>query len=189
MSLTKRRGGRPPSRGRAGPGPWAPFALWVVALGALATAGPARAQLICGPPSCSISSPALAFGSAYDPFAGTVLDANTTLTVSCTQVALLVLCSVSYAISLDPGAAGTYAPRRLSSGPAGLDYNIYADGARSLVWGDGTAGTTRVGGTITFPALIGGTRTRNHTAYGRVFAGQPAGAGVYTDTVTMTLAF
>lgn len=151
----------------------------------------AHAQLVCGSPSCSVSTGGLSFGSGYDPFAVLPDDSATaTVTVQCTATALLQLCIVPYEVSLDTGGSGSYSPREMSFGAQVLQYNIYADPTRLLIWGDGISGGSQtVSGVLSYPILFGGTQSADHQAYGRIFAGQVVDSGSYTDTVTITVSY
>lgn len=64
---------------------------------------------------------------------------------------LHVLCtgpSETFAISLSTGDSGSYNPRLLKSASTGalLQYNLYTDANHTLIWGDGTGGTSVVTG-------------------------------------------
>ncbi len=133
--------------------------------------GPGFAQA-----ACSVNSTPVAFG-VYSPFDIAPTDTAGTLRVSCDTA------TVGYTLLLTPGGAGSYAPRRLVGGAYTLAYNLYADALRSSVWGDGSGGTTTVGGAFALPGAI------DHTVYGRLPARQNVGAGAYTDTLTVTLNF
>jgi spore coat protein U-like protein len=74
---------------------------------------------------------------------------------------------------------------RLGSG-ATLNYNVFADAARSIVWGDGTSGTLAVADAY---SLSGSSVTRNYPVYGRIFGNQNAPVGVYTDSILVALDF
>ena len=65
-----------------------------------------------------------------------------------------------------------------------LNYNLYADLTRLLVWGDGSAGTVKVSNTYLI-TLLG--VTANHSVYGRIASRQNVAVGAYTDTITATV--
>ena len=76
---------------------------------------------------------------------------------------------------------------RLSGGGWNLNYNLYTNSARTIVWGDGTGGSsaqTLSGGTVS-----GGLRRFSRTVYGRIAAMQNVGAASYSDTIVMTVIF
>ena len=126
--------------------------------------------------ACSVNSTPVAFGT-YSLFYVAPTDTAGTLRVSCDTATL------GYTLLLSPGGAGSYSPRKLTGGAYTLAYNLYADALRSLVWGDGSGGTTTVSGAFALPGAI------DHTVYGRVPAQQNVGAGAYADTLTVTLNF
>jgi spore coat protein U-like protein len=134
----------------------------------LAAAAAARAD-------CTVSVGALAFGS-NDAFAGRPTDSTATITYSCS------LPATAPTLSIGPGIAASFNPRQIRKGGKTILYNLYVDAARTMVWGDGTAGTATV------PASMGTGLTA--TVYGRIFAGQTAApAGNYLDSVVVAINF
>lgn len=127
-------------------------------------------------PACSVDPTPVAFG-AYSPFDGAPADSTGTLRVSCDAV------TAGYTLLLGSGGAGSYAPRRLDGGVHTLAYNLYVDALRTVVWGDGSAGTATVSGALALPGAV------EHTVYGRVPARQNVGAGSYGDVITVTIEF
>ncbi len=123
--------------------------------------------------ACSVSAGGVDFGG-YNQFDSTHLDSVGLVTV---------WCEVAYSLRIDTGAGGDYMQRQMS-GPAGdsLEYNLYTDYGRSLVWGDGSGGTQTVGGP-------GGDQPAEHYIYGRVPAGQDVRVGSYSDALTITIEF
>jgi spore coat protein U-like protein len=123
--------------------------------------------------ACTATAVPVIFG-AYNPVSGQVLDSAGRVDVSCVP-------SAGYTISLSAGL-GSYAARQMASGPDRLEYNLYTDFARTIVWGDGTGGSFSVGGTA-------GIAPVSHTVHGRIPRGQPVRAGAYSDTVLVTVSF
>ncbi|WP_020649845.1 Csu type fimbrial protein [Solimonas variicoloris] len=132
--------------------------------------------------SCSASTSAVSFGN-YSPFSSVDLDTTGTVTVTCTA---LLSIAVNYTIKLGPGVSGSFNPRRLSTGPYTLNYNLYTNSTRTSVWGDGTGSTQTVSDGYALGLLI---VTRNYTVYGRLPARQNAASGVYSDTVVVTVEY
>jgi spore coat protein U-like protein len=61
---------------------------------------------------------------------------------------------------------------------------LYTTAAYSNVWGDGSGSTTLVNG----GALLSiGTNETDYTVYGRIPAGQDSAAGIFMDTIVVTL--
>lgn len=120
--------------------------------------------------TCTVQSTSVAFGS-YDTFSSAPLDSTGSINVQCDV-------STAFTINLGTGT-GSYAQRTLTSAQSILDYNLYTDAARTLVWADGTTGNNVSGsGTnVTVPV------------YGRIPQRQNVPAGVYTDTVVITISY
>jgi spore coat protein U-like protein len=69
-----------------------------------------------------------------------------------------------------------------------LGYNLYRDAARSLVWGDGTSGTTFPTGRFVFnPPSFGNNQQAQFTVYGRIPANQNPAAGTYQTVSPVTV--
>lgn len=127
---------------------------------------------------CTVASTGVNFG-AYDVFAAPPRDSTGAISYQC-------LAPLSVQISLSPGSAATFAPRKMVKGAERLDYNFYVDAARSQIWGDGAGGTSIHSATVS--VLQVGT-TINVTVFGRIPAQQDVSAGTYSDTVTATINF
>jgi spore coat protein U-like protein len=150
----------------------AALALTVGALALVTHEGTAEAI------SCSVTTNAgIAFGT-YDPLSIVPLDSAGTVKISCSNVNLGDLVT----ITLGSGGGMSYSPRQMSSGSYAMSYNVYLDATRLVVWGDGTGGTSTVGPAI--PALV---TTTNY--YGRIPARQNAGVGSYADTLVVTVLY
>ena len=123
--------------------------------------------------ACTATAVPVIFG-AYNPVSGQVLDSAGRVDVSCVP-------SAGYTISMSAGL-GSYSTRMMASGPDRLEYNLYTDFARTMVWGDGTPGSFTVGGTA-------GLTPVSRTVYGRIPGGQAVHAGAYSDTLLVTVSF
>lgn len=145
-------------------------------------------QALCLPLacSCSVSTTALSFGS-YNPLAYGNTDSTGTVRVSCGGVVGLL---IPYDIALSAGGGGSYAGRRMSYGGYNLSYNLYTSNTYTTVWGDGTASTQKVSGSVTLD-LVGLSPTQIHWVYGRLPGRQlgVAPGGPYTDSMTVTLTY
>jgi len=144
-----------------------------LALGVVLVPAPARA-------ACTVGSTGVAFG-AYNPRSGTADDSTGTVSVDCHAS------EHSVDVEIGAGLYGTIATRRMSSGAATLDYNLYTTTTRNIIWGDGTQGS--VAQTLTSGSVSGGTRTFNAVIYGRIPALQNVPAGTYNDTLIVTVTF
>ena len=131
--------------------------------------------------SCSLTSGTgtlVDFG-VYTSISGTV-DATGTLTLNCTSPPLNL--PVSYSLKISQGGAGSFNPRQLSFAGYNLNYNLYTDLTRLLIWGDGVSpGTNKVSSVCTGACSV--------LVYGRLFSGQSTVAGAYSDQVSITLDF
>ncbi len=127
--------------------------------------------------ACTVSVTPLNFG-AYDVFDAGPRDSTATVTYKCSSPVSTVT------ITLDRGRAPTFNQRQMVQGPHALNYNLYLDTARSLIWGDGTGGT-RVYSAANPPA----NQSVTVTMYGRIPARQKVRAGVYSSTVAVTINF
>ena len=126
---------------------------------------------------CTITANDLIFSGTYDPTSNTNLDDTSSVDVTCTT-------GTDYTISLSAGlgTGATVAVRTMTLGTDTLDYTIYQDAGRTVVWGE-TIGVDTVAGT-------GNGTTQNIIMYGRVFSNQPTvPPGTYTDTVTATVTY
>lgn len=130
--------------------------------------------------TCSIGSvTGLAFGS-YNVFSGAPLDTAGSVVYRCDDVGV----SDTIIIQLSRGSSASYSPREMTNGSFVLEYNIYLDAAHSIVWGDGTGGTSDHG-----PVTPANATDTPVDVFGRIEAGQNVRAGSYSDTVVVTLVF
>ncbi|MDN3646901.1 spore coat U domain-containing protein [Pontixanthobacter aestiaquae] len=126
---------------------------------------------------CQISATTMNFGSLF----GLTGRPTTTSTIS-------LLCSpnTDYAISIDAGLYPSGARNRRMYNPSTnryMRYNIYRNANFTGIWD--TRNNRKVSGNS------GATGVANHTAYGQIrnLAPADAGAGVFADTVTVTIEF
>jgi spore coat protein U-like protein len=129
--------------------------------------------------NCQVTVTPLDFG-IYNPGATGPLDVTGNLDLRCVGQ------PGSFVVTINQGSSGNFLVRELVSGPDRLQYNLYTDAARSLIWGDGNGGTSvNVGSksdkgpplNISFPI------------YARIFPRQNVGAGVYADALLVTAVF
>jgi spore coat protein U-like protein len=127
---------------------------------------------------CSISTTPVNFGS-YDVLSASSTDSSGAISVYCNS-ATYVTGSIGPSFN-----SGGFDPRqmRLTTGSELMDYNLYTDVVRTQIWGDGTGDTLTVSGTV--PNKV----TTNFTIYGRIPAGQDILAGLYTETLTVTISW
>ncbi|WP_338503728.1 spore coat protein U domain-containing protein [Sphingomonas kaistensis] len=154
--------------------------LWRV-LAALILAMLPAAASACISCSCTTSASSLSFGT-YDSVSALPRDASALVSIDCNGlVALLGVVEVR----VGTGSSNNQLQRTMVQAATGLNYNLYADIARSQILGDGTGGTT------TATASLNGLLTSSTVipVFGRIPAGQWVGSGTYTDTVIITVQY
>lgn len=122
--------------------------------------------------SCTVEATPMDFGVSNGNI-DAPLDATASVSVSCTNGA-------TYSIGLDRGLSPQGPDRGMASGASVLRYGLFHDAGVSEPWGT-AAGTTALGSGI-------GT-TQHLTVYGRIFEGQDARAGFYTDRVVIVVTY
>lgn len=138
---------------------------------------------------CGVETLGVAFGS-YDIVAPLPTDSNGSLELVCTYVPSPGGPPPIINVYFSAGASGTFTDRRMMSATDALRYNLYMDPARSLIWGDGAAGTAFQSVSIRAgPGVGNATRTELFTIYGRIPARQSVDSGDYTDTIVVTVEF
>lgn len=93
-----------------------------------------------------------------------------------------------FQLRLGAGSSGRSAQRTLvaEDGSGSMDYNLYLDPARTVVWGDGSDGTRPIEGS--FPSAAA-RMDREHMIYGQVPGNQRVTVGRYSDTLLVTVEF
>lgn len=134
--------------------------------------------------TCLVTSLPVSFG-VYDPLSVSALNGTGQIDVTCTLL-LGSSDSVAYSIQLSTGGAGSYSPRQMNGVGSPLNYNLYRDASRTLVWGDGSGGTVTGSDSYTLGLVP---ELRSYVVYGRIDSGQGSAAGVYADAVLVTLDF
>jgi spore coat protein U-like protein len=128
-------------------------------------------------PTCSVAATALSFGTAIPNPINSNVDAQSTVTATCSTGAPYTI-----ALNAGTGAGATFGSRRMTSGGNTLVYTMYTDPGRGTVWGDGTGGSSVSSGS-------GNGTAQPVTVYGRIPTGQSVATGTYTDTITVTITF
>ncbi|MBD8898496.1 spore coat U domain-containing protein [Rhodanobacter sp. DHG33] len=125
--------------------------------------------------NCLISATNVSFGSAG--VLKSSLSATGSISARCTN-------GDAFRISLNGGSSGNVAARTLQrqGGGGTVSYQLYTDSARSIPWGDGTAGTSMMTGT-------GSGNAQAISVYGQVPAQATPAPGSYSDTITATIVF
>ena len=127
--------------------------------------------------SCSIVNGTLPFGNVAATGSTTVVNATGTFSVICTN-------GSAYTLSMDKGANGSSISNRemkVTAGTATMSYQIYQDSGHTIVFGDGTTGSTLAGTGNGLAQVI--------TVYGQIPSQNVGTTGLYTDTVNITVTY
>ncbi len=131
---------------------------------------------------CNVSTTGVAFGD-YPSILNQTRDTSGSITVTCEGTAGE---QVNYTLQATAGS-GSFSARTMASADSSLTFNLYTDAARTLVFGDGSAGTATISGSMT---LGDGPTSRVHTIYGRIPAGQSLSkVGSYIDQISVVLTY
>lgn len=123
-------------------------------------------------PNCRVTAQNINFGS--HGVLDSAVDAGGGLGITCTG-------GTAYSVGLNNGQTGTGpTARRMTLGNQAITYGLYKDSARSVPWGNS-------GGQLVTGSGAGA--VQNIPVYGRVPAQQTPRAGVYTDTVVVTVTY
>lgn len=146
---------------------------------------PCPASALCLLCSCSVAATPVAFGT-YNSMSASPQDSNGSVLFTCGG---LVGGVVSYDVALGKGLSSTaFSPRKMSSGANLLNYDLYTSSVYSFIWGDGTAGSQKVSGSVTI-LVLGGT-TRELVVYGRIPGSQTGvRVGSYSDALLVTVIY
>ncbi len=128
---------------------------------------------------CSLdSSSGIAFG-VYLANRAAPLDSVGFISYSCDDVVASDLITIEFSRS----RGGSFFPRKMQGPGGAFEYNLYQDAARTVVWGDGTAGTG------VYRARPPEHRTVQVPVYGRIGPGQVVERGQYIDVIVVTLLY
>ena len=119
--------------------------------------------------ACTVSPATIDFGG-YSVFSLVPLDATINLNVTCTP-------RTNVTISIGPSfVSGSTSPRQMSSPSTSdlLNYNLYSDKKRSAIWGEGIDSVSQ---SSNKPIKI----------YGRIPNSQMVNAGLYSDSLTVSV--
>lgn len=130
--------------------------------------------------SCAFTSIVTVSFGRYDVFDASPVDAAGSITYTCSGAQT----GDTVVIQLSRGGSATWATRTMQFGGHALNYGLFLDAARTILWGDGTSGTSRYG-----PAAAPMSGSVTVPIYGRIPAHQNVGAGAYSDTIVATILF
>ncbi|MFO1299875.1 MAG: spore coat U domain-containing protein [Burkholderiaceae bacterium] len=138
--------------------------------------------------ACNVSVAPLGFG-VYDTLSPADNQVAGDVTLECQLIASNAARRISYSIAIGAGDSGSFARRtmRAPARPDRLGYNVYLTRVSpSTIWGDGTGGSVPATGSITVNKNSSRKPPRI-PMIGVIPAGQTVGAGVYSDTLMVTV--
>jgi spore coat protein U-like protein len=118
------------------------------------------------------------FGS-YDALSGFNLDSAGSISVTCDKISFVTT-------TIGPSHnSGGFNPRQMRNTASSdlMNYNLYTDAARTVIWGDGTQGTSAP------TVIVRKKRAWTRTVYGRIPSRQNVGIGQYSEALVMTINF
>lgn len=131
--------------------------------------------------SCTFTTTSMSFSGS--PLPGAAINATATLTSTCTAL-LGLFRQVLVCPNLNAGSGGTAASgARTMTGPTALQFQLYQDSARQVIWGSyGWAFSARPPAIVVdIPAVLG-TGTTTTTIYGQILPNQTtAPLGAYSS--------
>ena len=127
--------------------------------------------------ACTISATGVAFGS-YNVFATSPTDSTGSITYRCGNT------DKDITITISKGSSTTFSPRTLLRSAEPLSYNLFRDSGYTLIWGDGSSGTSTY-----FIRNPPNDTDVVLSVYARVPAGQDVSAGSYSDSVVVTIEY
>ena len=132
-------------------------------------------------PTCTAA--VTAASAVYDPFNRGNTFGVGNIQLDCVYVGL-GSATAAYQILLSQGISNNYINRTMSYLGNRLIYNLYTNASHSIVWGNGTGGTSTVGDSYFMSA---GTVIKNYPVYLRIPGAQAVNAGPYGDSITVTV--
>jgi spore coat protein U-like protein len=129
--------------------------------------------------ACTVTTTGINFGN-YDVFNTSPLNSTGSVTVSCDSSPPP---DVTISIGQSPTSGG-FIPRKMKNTILAdtLSYNVYQDAAGTLIWGDGTGGTSTV-----YLKNVKKNRPVITTIYAIVPPQQNVSIGTYSDLLTVTI--
>jgi spore coat protein U-like protein len=119
----------------------------------------------------------ISFG-AYDVFSALPNTSGVgSLTISCSGGGE----HSNFDVTLSTGQSNSYAYRIMKNGPNSLNYNLYTNAARTVVWGNGTGSSSVMSASRNGTTLL--------SVFGLIPDGQDVAFGTYTDSITATVNF
>lgn len=127
---------------------------------------------------CDVSTTGINF-NGYDVASAIPTDSTGTITVTCNEAPPPIV-----TISVGPSPnSGVFVPRKMKNTLSSdtLSYNLFINSSMSVVWGDGTQGTSTASNKVTK------NKSWISTVYGRLFPRQDVHVGPYNDSLLVTI--
>ncbi len=131
--------------------------------------------------TCGVTTTPVKFNN-YDVFSASPTNSTGTITVNCNNPGTR---PIPVTVAISSGGSGTFNPRQMKSatGTERLNYFLFTDPGQTVIWGDGTGGTSTVTTMITRQtSLIA-------TVYGTVPPKQNLSAGSFSDSLVVTVSW
>lgn len=128
--------------------------------------------------SCNVSVATLSFGD-YKPFDNKDVKSNNSIYISCNNY----FYSIYAQIALSAGLSGNYNTRTMQYNNYNLSYNLYTSKNNSVIWGDGSGGSSAVN------VIIKRNKTKQSKIYGMIPKNQSIPPGIYTDNIIITVSY
>lgn len=128
--------------------------------------------------ACNLATTNINFGT-YDVFSNLPRDSTGRVSVDCDEAPPPIV-----TVRIGPSFhSGGFRPRQMrhTTRSERLDYNLFIDPSMSVIWGDGTQGTSTVSD------KVHKNKPWVQTLYGRIPAGQDVSVGAYSETVSVTI--
>ena len=148
----------------------------LAAYAGIAFTTPVWACTLC---TCSASTSGVSFGT-YNPALPT--DTSGTVLLTCTGLSLFG----DAIVSANAGASGNATQRTMTQGTSLLNYNLYTDSSRTIIFGDGTGGTSTITVSLALLAISG---SQSIPVYARAQANQWVKTGAYSDSIVVTVTY
>jgi spore coat protein U-like protein len=130
---------------------------------------------------CSVASTSVSFTN-YDVFSSAPSYSTGTVSVSCNNPNTKPM---PVTIDISSGNSRTFNPRQMKAavGTDHLNYYLFTDPSRTVIWGDGTGETSTVTNTVSKSSPW------NASIYGTLPQRQNVSAGSYYDAIVVTVSW
>ena len=126
---------------------------------------------------CSVASTSVIFGP-YNVFSSAPVDSIGTIVYNCSGGAR------NLQIAISRGQSDTFNARTLKKGLEALEYNLFLDASRTIIWGDGNGASE-----VYLEPSPPNRADVSVPVYGRIPQFQDISVGSYADNVTVTINF